>query len=1138
MFTKHLRIILTLCYVFFLVLGSSGIIPVGQIATVQAAGDDTASLAAASVAPPEGSTPLQQSIPSCPNDPNSIGVAVSSIEVPSGSGNVIIPPAPGNPPDVTPGQSVTFTIAVENTHASATLTNVDAALTINAVGNPSGGTPVNIFAFTWTWPDSNNPGRLLPTEIATATAQYVVQATDPQFTYYLLRAWGEYGAGPTTTCDQNSSWGTAYPNNTPGPFEVLGPSVVVDLQGPAGGIEAGSDITWNVTVTNQRSYATTLVAAHDLYYTGSQPTSLCNPGGTNNLLGLFSSTSLAAAGQPGDSATASFACQMEESYPDPVVNTITITAEAASIQADFVDSATTDKLTPSITVVKTADVTAAGPGDIITYTITVTNDGDVPLSNVTVVDTLVGLIPNFSTHFDPGDMESVNIPYTMLETDPDPLINIVTVLGASPQGNSVGANWSVSVDKVNPAIRLDMSVNPTSQLPGSPVTYTFTVVNTSEVETLTGLQVTFPLCQQPGAGAGCTGNRVNMDSTSILPGEFATGTFVYTIQPADPDPFGFTSNTTATARAVTTGGTNVSDSNSVFVDILDSELQVTKTADRETAVRGATITYTITARNLSASPLTVTSINDSLLGPVGVIPTVLQPAGQAGDAYTFTVQYTVSGSDPDPLINIVTVTATGASGTVDDSTSEVVDISDAQLFITLTSDATINPDTGQPEVAPGNTLNFGVFVANTGLVTMSEITGWWKIVGTTMDEAQFELDFPNDQTGPTLLPGALAPFESASNNSAFDHLVTTDDPDPLRIQVRIEGEDDQGAIRNFYGVLTIDILPAAIRVIKTANATTAAVGDTITYDFVVENITDEIITAIQLVDDICGEDPISETGSGTGCWGAADQVALNGSVTPIELAPGETATGFYNYIVEAEDLQREDAILENTAVVSGLLTDGLTQVGDAASWQIEIINPLDIVKTANRSVAVPGDEVIYTFTVTNLGELSTITGLVINDTHLGEVGTRANLAPGEVWSFDVPYTVLPGDEPGISNTATVTGTVNGQNVSANDTWQLEVTDPIIITKIDDLTAVGWPVAIGDTLTYTINVVNVSSDPLTFNQAYDRNNGHDPSPRDYTQQLIDHSDDGQDNVLQPGESSWVEYDYQIRVSDPYYPALFT
>jgi len=105
---------------------------------------------------------------------------------------------------------------------------------------------------------------------------------------------------------------------------------------------------------------------------------------------------------------------------------------------------TTQVLHPSI------DVTKVGPlgavvGNNVTYTITVTNTGDCPLVNVTVVDSLLG--PIYNGGLSVGENKTFNVTYTVKVTDPNPLLNTVTASGKDSLGTSVShsASWSVEI---------------------------------------------------------------------------------------------------------------------------------------------------------------------------------------------------------------------------------------------------------------------------------------------------------------------------------------------------------------------------------------------------------------------------------------------------------------------------------------------------------------------------------------------------------------------------------------------------------------------------------------------------------------------------------------------------------------------
>ena len=93
---------------------------------------------------------------------------------------------------------------------------------------------------------------------------------------------------------------------------------------------------------------------------------------------------------------------------------------------------------PELTIVKTADRTVAKLGDIITYTITVENSGNVALTNITLSDpmmTLAGVSGEIG-ELDAGEIDVTTYTHTVTETDvlAGQVINTATVSGTNPDG--------------------------------------------------------------------------------------------------------------------------------------------------------------------------------------------------------------------------------------------------------------------------------------------------------------------------------------------------------------------------------------------------------------------------------------------------------------------------------------------------------------------------------------------------------------------------------------------------------------------------------------------------------------------------------------------------------------------------------
>ena len=169
--------------------------------------------------------------------------------------------------------------------------------------------------------------------------------------------------------------------------------------------------------------------------------------------------------------------------PDPLVNTVTASGDSGGTTYTDDDDHTLDVLGSGINVTKSGPATA-GIGELVTYTFTVTNSGEVPLSNVTVVDDVAGTATyqsgdtNTDNKLDVSETWTFTATWTVAAT-PDPLVNTVTASGDSG-GTTYTDDDDHTLDVLGSGINVTKSGPATAGI-GELVTYTFTVTNTGEV---------------------------------------------------------------------------------------------------------------------------------------------------------------------------------------------------------------------------------------------------------------------------------------------------------------------------------------------------------------------------------------------------------------------------------------------------------------------------------------------------------------------------------------------------------------------------------------------------------------------------------------------------------------------------------
>jgi gliding motility-associated-like protein len=194
---------------------------------------------------------------------------------------------------------------------------------------------------------------------------------------------------------------------------------------------------------------------------------------------------------------------------------------------------------PSIELIKEASVGGEGSlGDIITYTFTITNTGNVTLNNIIINDPLISETPIAVVGMlEPNDVATVNSYYTITQSDIDTgsVTNTATASGVDVLGNEIldisdngnpadgNNNPTVITLEQKPAIAIvktavfnDDNFDGFAQA-GETITYYFTVSNIGNVQ-LSNITISDPL-----SGIVLKGGPITLEA-----GEFDDSTFTAT----------------------------------------------------------------------------------------------------------------------------------------------------------------------------------------------------------------------------------------------------------------------------------------------------------------------------------------------------------------------------------------------------------------------------------------------------------------------------------------------------------------------------------------------------------------------------------------------------------------------------------
>ena len=945
------------------------------------------------------------------------------------------------------GTKLTYTISVTNT-GNATVSGFTATDTMKYDGNPT-----------------LDFGTIAPGKTVKIRVQHTVTQD-------------EVNAGKAVNAIVVSNWevtGRDSVETSISPSSSLTVSKAVDIADiAADDAIAGKRLTYTITVHNGGNSTVTGVSLSDELNGVS--------------VGELGKTTLA----PGEqtTATATYSITAGDIAAGSVVNAVTAKGTAPSGKSVTSNRATarTDIEAPrsALSVSKTVDKTSltgaeARPGTKLSYTIVVTNGGNSTVSGIRLDDSMDGasgplLAKLDRTELAAGETATARVSYTVTQSDIDRgrVTNTAQASGTGVEGSTVTSGRSSATTSIEASDSLTISkavdrteIQPSSAVPGTELTYTFTVRNTG-TRTLKSVSI---------ADSIGTIGKITPAKTTLAPGEETTATASYRITAVDIKA-GRVVNT-ATASGTNPAGSSVRSAESTATTTITSQrtgLTLTKTVDKDSlsgdgARAGAELAYGFKIANTGNVAIEGISVSDGLAGISKI--TVSWPGAKgrldAGQTATGTASYTVSQAD----IDRGSVTNTAKAGGTNRTTGETVESNASsvttridrtmRLAVSKAADPTSIPAS---EAKAGKEISYKISVRNAGNVT-TDITATDSMaeIGTvSMSKSRLA---PNETATATV---RHAITDAEINAGSVSNTVTVGGAMPDGSMTTSGKATAKTTIEKPAPKLTLEKTVDK----KSLTADESKVGAKLHYSFKLTNAGNVAIGGISIDDKLDGISAIS----------------MRYPTTDGTLAPGEVATGTATYSITDDDIMH--TYVRNIATATGNDTVTGNEVeSNEARTETDIVRilQLKLEKTSNPARitaedAIAGHEIEYKFKITNTGNCSfNIRGIDDRLDGISEVKLSKNwLAPDESMTCTATYRLKQSDiDAGeITNEAIARGyLVDGPDVESN---RATVTTPIerphsgmsFEKTVDRKQLTGSEARAGTKLTYSFKITNTGN----------------------------------------------------------------
>ncbi|MCD7885230.1 MAG: DUF11 domain-containing protein, partial [Lachnospiraceae bacterium] len=862
-------------------------------------------------------------------------------------------------------------------------------------------------------------------------------------------------------------------------------------------VEVGSTLTYTITYRNYANMAQTVTVTDtlptSLVYVSSQidgadaAPAISNNGQT--LVWTITDVPAFTSGTVTVTVTVT-----EAALTDGTANPTLTNTAAVQIGSETEQTASSEDPVgnPSLTVEKTVTSTPANGstyaiGETVTYSLKVTNTGNVPITDIVLTDDKTGDSFEIGT-LEPGASVEKTVTYTVTESDSETgfVTNTATASGKDPDGDDVtdtdeetvdirtygsGSDGSLSITKV-----ISVSGDATDAMNAD--TFSFTVVGPSDLYTAlnggsTSGSVTVSYTIDSGAAqtAAVDSETNSFTITGVKNGQTVTVTTAlptgdYTV--TETAASGNTYTYTASIKGESTGSmasgsqTNGGTASGAAAQTLTKDDTVSYTATNTPETTSVKVTKSWVdgdgnALDESLIPngeaITVTLAGTAFTAGTATITGTYSAAGTltADDwEYTFenlpltdgsgnTYSYTVTESEVEGFTaENAKVTAEANTDGSDGYTAALVNVKDSETATdpVKTNDAatvTVTTESGDVQmVEVGTQFTYTITYKNNtnkaADVTITDVLpDGLKYVSSDPEAAV------NGRTVVWVIED-VAPFTGGSVTVTVevteDALESADSNPEIEnvATIQVGSENEQTADD------TIEVYDPSLSIVKTVTNQDPdympKLGETVEYAITVTNDGNVTITDITVTDDLTG-------------------LSGENAATIASLAPGESATFTTSYVITEEDVVR--GYVKNVVTAEGTDSEGEPVTDTDTVTVPQTADPSFTVtkETVSTSASTEGyalGEVIqYKITVINTGNV-TIHDVTVTDELIGASGDNVlsfgTIKPGETSSLYVSYVVTEEDVTAGSVTNEVTANAKDPFETALPSATAEVTDPV------------------------------------------------------------------------------------------------